>query len=371
MELSDIIREKILKNGPISFCDFMEMSLYFPGLGYYTSPGSKIGKTGDYYTSPHVSSLFGHMIGKQLEEMWNHLEKKPFVVVEYGGGMGLLCGDILEYCKNNSQFYDQIEYYIIEKNPVREKKEGNLQIQGITNKKIKWVESVGDLGEIRGCILSNELVDNFPVHRVVMQEELMEIYVDYKNEFVEILRPAANALKNYLAELDVNLPKGYRTEINLHAIAWIEEIARTLKKGFVLTIDYGYTSSEFYSAQRSQGTLLCYYNHTINDSPYSNIGKQDITSHVNFSALHNWGLKHGLEYCGYTNQYQFLLSLGLANYLRNIETNKNDSRLENQDKSLLIHTLLMEMGSKFKILIQQKDLQKAGLSGIMFSRQVF
>ena len=370
MELSDNIIEKIRKNGPISFRDFMEMSLYFPGAGYYTSPGNKIGKTGDYYTSPHVSSLFGHMIGKQLEEMWNHLEKKSFVVIEYGGGMGLLCRDILEYCKNNSEFYDQIEYYIIEKNPVApENKDSNLQVNGIINKKIKWIESIGELGEINGCILSNELVDNFPVHRVVMQDELMEIFVDYNNKFVELLKPASYTLRNYLAELNIILPRGYCTEINLQAIVWIEEIASTLKKGFVLTIDYGYSSSEYYSSQRNQGTLLCYYNHTINDSPYRNIGKQDITSHVNFSALHHWGLKYGLEYCGYTNQSQFLLALGLTGYLKNIEANEKGSAAGNQDKTLLIHTLLMEMGSKFKVLIQQKGLYKPGLSGIVFSRR--
>ena len=370
MQVSEIIIDKIRKNGPISFRDFMDISLYFPGSGYYTSPGNKIGKTGDYYTSPHVSSVFGHMIGKQLEEMWNLLGRKSFAVVEYGGGMGLLCRDILDYCKNNNEFYDQIEYYIIEKNPAAPgKREKNLQAQPNTNKKIKWIESIRDIGEINGCILSNELLDNFPVHRVVMQDELMEVFVGYKHGFVEILRPATKSLKDYFAELNVILPKGYCTEINLQAIAWLEEIAMVLKKGFVLTIDYGFSSSELYSIQRSLGTLLCYYNHTINDRPYSNIGKQDITSHVNFSALRHWGVKNGLEYCGFTNQAQFLLSLGLAGYLKKIEKNGKDNPAGDQEKGLSIHTLLMDMGKKFQVLIQQKEMKQPRLSGLMFSRQ--
>lgn len=370
MELSDIIIEKIRKDGPISFHDFMDMSLYFRGSGYYTSPGSKIGKSGDYYTSPQVSSVFGHMIGKQLEEMWNLLGKKSFAVVEYGGGTGLLCKDIMDYCKNNKEFYDQIEYFIIEKNRAEpENKERNLEGRGITGNKIKWIESIRDIGEVSGCVLSNELVDNFPVHRVVMQDELMEIFVDYNNKFVEILRPANNTLKGYFTELNVILPKGYCTEINLQAIAWLEEIAIALKKGFVLTIDYGYSSAELYSNQRSLGTLLCYYNHTINDHPYNNIGKQDITSHINFSALHHWGLKNGLEYCGFTNQAQFLLSLGLADYLKKIEGNGKDNPAGNQERGLSIHTLLMDMGKKFKVLIQQKGMKQPRLSGLMFSWQ--
>jgi SAM-dependent MidA family methyltransferase len=128
-----------------------------------------------------------------------------------------------------------------------------------------------------------------------MQDELKEVFVDYKNGFTELLKPASRSLKDYMHELQVELPKGYCTEINLQAIDWLKEVAFVLKTGFVLTIDYGFTAAELFSAKRSSGTILCYHQQKINTYPYRNIGEQDITSHVNFSALYQWGLKTGLE----------------------------------------------------------------------------
>src|SRR5688572_28894887 len=306
MSLSEIIIQKIQKEGPVSFRDFMEMALYYPEYGYYTSRGEKIGKYGDFYTSPYFTSIFGYMIAKQLEEMWFILGKEPFTIVEYGAGTGALCNDILSQLKNNKQFYDGLNYFIIEESEVMQQKE-----KMVLHEKVNWVDSIRDVPLINGCILSNEVIDNFPVHKVVMEKELMEVFVDYKDGFVELLQPAGEVLKNYLDELQVIIPNGFRTEINLQAIEWIKEIADALKKGFVLTIDYGYPSSALYSNQRGSGTLACYHKHSVNYCPYNNIGEQDITAHVNFSALHHWGLKNGLCFSGFTTQANFLLALGL------------------------------------------------------------
>src|SRR5260221_4663655 len=150
-----------------------------------------------------------------------------------------------------------------------------------------------------------------------MKDELMEIFVDYHNGFTELLKPADRPLKDYLHELNVLLPKGFRTEINRDAIDWIKAIASSLKKGYVMTIDYGHTTEAMYKSCRSYGTLLCYHQHQITDQPYQNIGKQDITSHVNFSSLCHWGLKNGLAPFGLTSQSDVLLALGFKDYLRN------------------------------------------------------
>lgn len=368
MTLSEIIIEKIRKEGPISFRDFMEMSLYYPGLGYYTSSEDKIGKSGDYYTSPYFTHIFGEIIGRQLEEIWSALyglDKKEFTIVEYGAGMGSLCHDILNYLKNQTELYKKLHYYIIEKSAVMQEKE-----KMILNEKVSWFDSIHDIPKITGCILSNEVVDNFSVHQVVMEEELMEVFVDYKNGFVETLKPASAVLKDYMNHLNVVLPKGFRTEINLQAIDWIKEIANALEKGFVITIDYGYPSSELYSMRRNSGTLLCYNKHNINDCPYSNIGKQDITAHVNFSALYYWGLKYGLEYCGFTTQAYFLLALGLADHLRKMEESGKYDHINDKEKAFFIRTLLMDMGSKLKVLVQQKGIRQPELSGLKFSQQL-
>lgn len=366
MSLSESIIQKIHKDGPISFRDFMEMSLYYPGLGYYTSAKDKIGSQGDYYTSPVLTPIFGKMIGKQLEEMWYALGKEEFIIVEYGAGTGSLCYDILNRLKNNKELYDTLTYCIIEKSEVMRQKE--YRYIGMHEKKVSWYNTIGDIPKITGCILSNEVIDNFPVHLVMMEDELMEVFIDYNNDFIELLKPASEELKNYLQEQNIILPKGYRTEINLQAIEWIKEIAAAIKKGFVLTIDYGYTSSELYRDNRSLGTLACYYRHTVNADPYNNVGEQDITTHANFSALAQWGFKNGLECCGFTNQAHFLRGLGLTDHLRKNE-NENDEA-DNNKKIFQMHTLLMDMGSKFKVLIQQKGLQQPRLSGMMFSQQI-
>jgi SAM-dependent MidA family methyltransferase len=360
MELSEIIKNKIELRGPISFHDFMEMALYYPSLGYYNSDRNKIGKEGDFYTSPVLSSLFGEMIGKQIEEMWFLLDKKPFTIVEYGAGTGALANDILHYLKNNSALYNELNYCIIEKG----EKMRRLQKE-LLSEKVSWYESLNEIFRINGCVLSNELLDNFPVHKVVMEDELMEVFVGYKNGFEEILQPANEDLKNYFSELDVVLPTDYSTEINLNAIQWLEEISKHLQSGFVLTIDYGFSSADLYSDKRSAGTILCYKGHEINDSPYQNIGAQDITAHVNFSALALWGEKFGLKCCGYTSQSNFLRSLGLMNYLRKLEMENKGS--EDKDHIFQINKLLVDMGNKFKVLVQQKGLKCKMLTGMQFA----
>ncbi|HTI08304.1 MAG TPA: SAM-dependent methyltransferase [Puia sp.] len=357
--LSDIIKQKIQQEGPLSFHDFMEMALYYPQSGYYTSPPEKIGTNGDFYTSSSLTSAFGAMIGRQLEQLWGLLGGGPFTIVEYGAGTGQLCQDILDYLQANRRLYDQLRYCIIEKSPsLREQQKKRLP------DKVSWPDSIRDLAPLTGCVLSNELVDNFSVHQVVMGGELMEVYVDHGEDFTERLAPASPALKEYLAELRVELPEGYRAEINLEAIRWIEEIAASLQKGYVITIDYGYLSSGLYTGSRSRGTLLCYHQHTINDSPYQHIGQQDITAHVNFSALCHWGLKSGLACCGLTNQAQFLLALGIKEYFRKTEAKGQDVLALAKKEAQLTHLLLVDMGMKYKVLIQRKGRVPQDLLGL-------
>src|SRR5688500_17965933 len=200
MTLTDIIIQRIKKEGPIGFCDFMEMALYYPEYGYYSSSHEKIGKAGDFYTSSSLTPVFGAMIARQLEEMWHILGEQHFTIVEYGAGTGLLCHDILSYLKKIPELYKNLSYAIIEKGVgMRSRQKMHLQ------EKVALHDSIEEVGLIRCCVLSNDLVDNFAVQHIVMEEELMEVFVDYKDGFVEILRPASTALTNYLRELQVSL----------------------------------------------------------------------------------------------------------------------------------------------------------------------
>jgi SAM-dependent MidA family methyltransferase len=337
----------------------MEMALYYPELGYYTSDADKIGTKGDYYTSSNLTSVFGVMIGRQLEEMWATLGEEPFTIVEYGAGTGRLCHDILDYLKNNHKLYEQLRYCIIEKSPAMRTKE-----RVHLHEKVSWHESIDEIRGFAGCVLSNELLDNFSIHRVVMQEEPMEVFVDYQDGFAELLKPASPELKDYFSELNVVLPKGHCAEVSLEAVRWIHEVAMALDKGYVMTIDYGYLSAELYSAQRRQGTLMCYSKHQINDCLYEDIGLQDITAHVNFSALHHWGIKAGLADSGFTDQAHFLLGLGFVEYLNGSRIEGNFSLNAFKQDAFLKHTLLFDMGNKFKVFIQHKGVPYSLLSGL-------
>jgi SAM-dependent MidA family methyltransferase len=353
MELAEIIQQRIAAEGPIAFRDFMEMALYYPGSGYYNRPEDQIGEQGDFYTSSSLTAIFGAMIGKQLVEMWQLTGEGEFTIVEYGAGNGLLCRDILGYLKDHSPLYEVLHYAIIEKSTaMRSRQQSHL------SEKVGWYDSIAQLGDITGCVLSNELVDNFAVHQVVMEDELLEIHVDYQGGFVEVLRPAGKELNDYLNNFQINLPKGYRTEINLEAGQWLAGAAAALKKGFILTIDYGYPAETYYHPNRSRGTLVCYHQHRVNEQPFLNIGRQDITAHVNFSALCRWGHEHGLACCGLTSQAHFLLSLGFHSYLRESCTAEADVLQAAMAQARLTHTLLVDMGTKFKVLIQQKGFEE-------------
>jgi SAM-dependent MidA family methyltransferase len=360
MELSEHIRQRIQENGPVSFRDFMETALYHPEQGYYMANREKVGKDGDFYTSCCLGPVFGAMIAKQLAEMWKLSGVQEFTIIEYGAGDGTLCHDILDYFRAYTDVYERLHYVIIEKSPfMREKEKAHL------HEKVCWHDGLETVGPFTGCVLSNELIDNFAVHQVVMQDELMEVFVgEDRDGLAEILRPAGLQLKAYFTDQDVELPSGYRAEINLEAGAWLEEISRYLQTGFVMTIDYGYSSAELYTSRRSRGTLLCYHRHEVNEDFYQAPGQQDITAHVNFSALCHWGHQCGLSCCGLTSQAEFLLALDFKSYLRQQPLSGGDVLQLAIQEARLTRTLLIDMGSKFKVLIQRKGLPEVQLTGL-------
>ena len=367
MLLSEIVQSRIREEGPISFHDFMEMALYHSEFGYYTSSKEKFGKGGDYFTAPFLTKVYGGVIAKQLEEMWLLTGQREFKIVEYGAGLGSLCTDILHHLKSNKSFYKKVSYCIIEKSDsLRQRQKDLFNNSDDILQKITWVSSIDQIPSLTGCVMANEVLDNFSVHKVVMKADgLKEIFVGYENGFIEILKPAHEDLENYFSQLDIELPNDFCAEVNLEAIDWLKNISSSLEKGFVLTIDYGYPSSELYQTHRRLGTIVCYNKHTVNDLPYQNIGQQDITAHVNFSALKLWGTKYGLNNCGFTNQSQFLLGLGLTEHLRKMEEREKSS-IDVRKKLLAVHTLLMSMGKKFKVFIQHKGLCSPKLSGLQF-----
>lgn len=367
--LKEKIIEKIKSEGLINFEIFMEMALYYPGLGYYTRDSLEIGKGGDFYTSSHLHSIFGAMLGKQIEEMWIVMNKPPlFHIVEMGTGVGYLAKDMLEYLKKRSKdgLFQCLEYIIVELNPSLKAKQQEL-LSEFSNK-VKWLSDINELKPITGCFLSNELLDAFPVRVIEMELELKEIYVSSDgNSLFEIKMPCSSEVREYLDEFVVKLPEGYRTEINLRAKDWLKNVSNKLLEGFVLTIDYGYTAQDYYSEDRNRGTLLCYYKHQINENPYQNIGQQDLTAHVNFSSLKKWGDEMGLKTIGFCPQGTYLVSLGIDEVIKDIYGDFPDFFELAKIKGLI---LPQGMGESHKVMIQYKGKKDMKLKGFQLRNQI-
>ncbi len=346
----------------ISFAEYMDMVLYDPNQGYYSTYAASIGKQGDFFTSVHLGADFGEMLAIQFVQMWDILGKPaPFTLVEIGAGQGYLAVDILNYLQEHHRdLFTVLKYTIIEKSHQLRQ----VQQQKLQGFPVYWC----DLGEIEnnaivGCIFSNELVDALPVHQFVVEAgQLKEVYVGISSEntLVEIIdEPSTPKFNQYfdLIEIDINsYPIGYRSEINLAAQDWLTQVADKLQRGYIITIDYGYNAHRYYNPRRSQGTLQCYYQHRRHDNPYINIGKQDITTHVNFTALERWGETCGLVKVGFTKQSLFLMALGLGERIAALSnSNLSVSNILRRRDSL--HQLLDPMGlGDFGVLIQSKGL---------------
>lgn len=271
-KLEQIIIDRIKGEGPIPFETFMDMALYYPELGYYTSPDLTIGPMGDFYTGPHLHPILGAMIGRQLEEMWESMGRPPdFHAVEIGAGAGYLCRDVLSHLRN-SKIFDSLHYTIVEINPAMAARQQALVRD--FREKIRWISSITELKGIRGCIFSNELLDAFPVHVVQMGDEIREIYVSYdKNRLKELYNEVSTTdIIDYLNDFQIKIPPGCRSEVNLRIRKWLRQTAGVLSEGFILSVDYGYSSKEYYDEERSGGTLLCYHKHLFHESPFDNIG---------------------------------------------------------------------------------------------------
>ncbi len=367
-----------IKKAPVPFSQFMEWCLYHPDYGYYRSEKMRIGRDGDFYTGPCVHPVFGGLVAKQLYQMAEQRGTKTFYVVEQGAGRGFLCEDILRWAKTNvPPFYGHLHYYLLETSccMTREQKERLSEYEKAG--KVIWIDPVAfEEGAlmIEGCFLSNELVDAFPVHQVVLDHgNLKEIYVtdDHGLLIEELGEPSDPKIASYFESMDVALQEGQRAEVNLKALEWIEKVSHCLKKGYAVTIDYGYPAKELYGPHRIGGTLLCYSRHQTSDNPYERLGEQDITAHVNFTSLIQKGEAVGLRFTGLVPQYQFLIALG---FLEEIESlGRGMSEIDALQLRLSVKHLIepeVGMGEVFKVLIQHKGMGEPELDGLRELRSI-
>ena len=370
--LRQFILSQIEERGPIPFSQFMEWCLYHPSYGYYTTKRTTIGAAGDYYTSSSVHPLFGYLIAKQLLQMSEILGVDRFSVMEMGGGRGFLAEDILDWAeKNDPTFYHRLHYHLIENAPCFVEEEQKRLSKHEKEGKVSWIDpKTFDEGKhaVQGCFLSNELVDAFPVHRVVLdQGTLKEIYVAEKEGHLVEQRGELSdqRISTYFQSVNVTLAEDQKAEVNLQALDWMEKVGRSLERGFVLTIDYGDLAKELYSLHRRDGTLLCYFEHRASDNPYERLGQQDITAHVNFTSLIQKGEDAGLRLTGLVPQYRFLIGLGLLQEMESI--GRAMSSIEGLKLRLSLKHLIEPetgMGEVFKVLVQHKGVDEFQLDGL-------
>ena len=355
------IRRRIAERGRISFAEFMGVALYWPHGGYYSS-GGNIGASGDFFTSPLAHPTFGALIAVQLYQMWLALDRPElFTVVEPGSGDGLLCRDILTFSETLPDgFKNALRYLCVDRRAFP----GHDMSMASAS---RLVADSLPVRRVTGCILSNELLDAFPVHQVTMEAgRLREVLVTLRDGKLALAtgEPSTPALAERLDGLGITLAEGQTAEVNLGLAGWAAEIAAALDQGFVLTIDYGRSAGELYSsAERFRGTLTTFYQHVQTDSPLQRIGRQDITSQVDFTSVVRLGQRAGLEFLDITDQASFLGRLGIREILDRLRTVTPD-RVEYAANSRGMLELVDPAGlGDFKVLAQGKKVGNPGLWG--------
>ncbi len=343
--LAQRILERIGREGPLTFAEYMRMALYEPGYGYYVTGAHHIGWEGDYYTSTDVSTLFAHCVGRQLYQFWEALgHPTPFHVLEQGAGRGDLAQGVRSWAEQSApELHRVLSYSTEDINTGHDSVNATSVPPAVTphtpRPPARGGPTIHDArpiaaeeGEGYHVILSNELVDAFPVHRVMVYKgRLYEIYVDAREgQLYEVLdEPETPEVAAYLDHYQIpwrSFGEGWQAEINLDAIRWVRQTASRLYrsarakkgKGFLLVIDYGDKAHALYTEYRRSGTLACYYRHQMNETPLALPGKQDITAHVNFSALIEEGRRCGLRLHSFTTQSKWLESMGIYEELETL-----------------------------------------------------
>jgi SAM-dependent MidA family methyltransferase len=374
------IRELIGKHGRITFARFMRACLYSPRGGFYAARSRGIGA--HFGTSSLTHPVFGALIARQLEQMWRLLgEPVVFHVVEAGSGDGALARSIVDACRIAAPGLARALCYVAADVAPRMLASPQGTVAGdrsetpagmrdaVSQVRLVQTDGIRAFRNIVGCVLSNELVDNFPVHRFAIRGgRVMEVFVTLKQgDLVEALdEPSSPRIAERLADLGLTLEEGYRGEVNLALEDWTSQVASALNRGFVLTIDYGEKAADLYAPANREGTLVCYHRHAARSDPYRDIGQQDITSHVDFTSLMRLGERHGLAALGYATQREFLTNLGFSSHLDALAAQRLSQAREALSRMAMNALVDPQEYGDLKVLAQAKgidaDVQLTGFA---------
>jgi len=372
MTLRERIEQEIRERGPIPFSRYMELCLYEPELGYYARAKEQFGKAGDFYTSSDVHAIFGRLMARQFEEMWRALGSPEHIeIVELGPGRGLFARDVLDWSRQKfPDFFRALHYTLVESSAALRAKLASALSEYINTKKASVEKGLAShISTENVIVFANEFFDALPVE-VLSNHGAMRVGWE-AGRFVESFVSASAAEMEYLDRCSIHPEEGERVEAGLEAQRWMQRIAAAVPRGFVVIIDYGYVREELL-AGRHRDTIMCYRQHSASDNPYEAPGEQDITAHVNFTALRAAGEQAGLDCLGLVTQAQFLMGIGEETQFSDAF---EDVRLpqEHAKRALQLKHLVTPagMGETFQVLVMAKGMEreKAGqLQGFRFAR---
>jgi SAM-dependent MidA family methyltransferase len=352
--LTDLIRAEIDRaGGAIAFARFMELALYAPELGYYSAGKHKFGAAGDFITAPELGPVFAQCVARQCAQILGALPHGD--ILEAGAGSGALAMQLLLELERLGQL--PAHYFILEISSALRARQQALFAHQAAHllERVHWLDTLPPAG-FRGIVLGNELLDAMPVERFrVGTHGCMQLQVGWgDNRFLWREAQAHDALCERVVAL--TLPADYVSEIGFAAEGWVRSVADILEQGVLVLVDYGFPRTEFYHPQRSGGTLMCHYRHRVHADPLMLVGLQDITAHVDFTAIAKAGTDCGLSLLGYTSQALFLLGCGLDAIATRINPTEARAHLQftNEVKKL---TLPQEMGELFKVIALGRGIE--------------
>jgi SAM-dependent MidA family methyltransferase len=353
-----LIRERLASAGGwLSFADFMELALYAPGIGYYSAGAVKIGASGDFVTAPEVSDLFSRCVARQCADV---LGETGGEILELGAGTGRMAATVLKTLAEIGVLPDRYAILEVSADLSDRQRTRLMQLPSKLFERVVWLDKLPEK-PIRGVMLANEVLDALPVQRFVVRNGVAhELGVGLAGADIGWQETTADFAA--ATALVHELPDGYTSEVCLRVEPWIAGVGQCLGQGALLLFDYGLPRAHYYHAQRTEGTLRCYFKQRAHDNPFINIGVQDITAWVDFTRVGEAALAAGLEVTGFNTQAAFLLGNGIEPMLSEPPDVAGRAKLAGEARRLMLPG---EMGESFKVMAACRKLRKP-LRGFAF-----
>lgn len=355
-KLKEILRARISGTGAIAFSEYLQSVLYEPGLGYYMAGTAKFGSSGDFVTAPEISPLFGRCLATQLKQI---LDETGGDILELGAGSGKLALSIFQTLHSHSD----CRYLILEPSATLADRQRTLLQEELDEqafRRVHWLDSLPSAH--CGLILANEVLDAVPFERFRAGSELAQLHVteQLQGEYCMASNDLERAVTAVESDLGMQFTDGYCSEIRLLLPAWVHSMADTLSHGVLLLADYGYPRSEFYLPERRDGTLACYFRHRSVNDPFHLPGLQDITAHVDFTAVAEAAEAAGMHLLGYCSQAAFLMDNDLLSLVQEMKSQlANEAEQISLSQAVQTLTLPGEMGERFQFMALGKNYDHA------------